>query len=347
MIFIKKIKLSIIQASFGVALVWVAILAVSLHLTLHDEKEKRETVSLETARAFFEQILITRAWNALHGGMYVPVTHETVPNPYLNDPHRDVITEKGVRLTKINPAYMTRQIAEIAANGTGVQFHITSLNPIRPKNVPLPWEKEWLSEFHNGEMEKYAYITENGTPLFRYMAPLKTDAACLKCHAKQGYQVGDVRGGISITLPFVQSGSHLFVFLGYGFAAVIGTLIILLGGLLLNRKHHHLVAVNEKLEGKNKELRHSHTVLQQEHHDKLIAEAALQNRNKALEIALKEVKTLKGLIPICSHCKKIRDDQGLWNQLEAYLCHNSEAEFSHGICPECVKKYYSDLYEDD
>jgi len=62
-----------------------------------------------------------------------------------------------------------------------------------------------------------------------------------------------------------------------------------------------------------------------------------------LRSSLENVKLLSGLIPICSSCKKIRDDKGYWNQIEAYIRDHSEAEFSHGICPECAKKYYSDL----
>ncbi|MCG8376062.1 MAG: hypothetical protein MI702_06235 [Chlorobiales bacterium] len=62
-----------------------------------------------------------------------------------------------------------------------------------------------------------------------------------------------------------------------------------------------------------------------------------------LQIALKEIKTLKGILPICSHCKKIRDDKGYWNQIESYIKKHSEAEFSHGICQECAKRFYPDL----
>jgi len=64
-----------------------------------------------------------------------------------------------------------------------------------------------------------------------------------------------------------------------------------------------------------------------------------------LKDALAQVKTLKGLLPICSHCKKIRDDEGYWQQIEEYIHDRSEAEFSHGICPECFKKHYSDLFD--
>lgn len=78
---------------------------------------------------------------------------------------------------------------------------------------------------------------------------------------------------------------------------------------------------------------------------------AEEQRNKLvsdLKKTLSEVKTLRGFLPICSHCKKIRDDKGYWNQIESYIRDRSDAEFSHGICPECAKKLYPDmdLYED-
>ena len=62
--------------------------------------------------------------------------------------------------------------------------------------------------------------------------------------------------------------------------------------------------------------------------------------------ALAQVKKLSGFLPICASCKKIRDDQGYWQQVEEYIRERSEAEFSHSICPECAKKLYPDLYKD-
>jgi two-component system, response regulator PdtaR len=62
-----------------------------------------------------------------------------------------------------------------------------------------------------------------------------------------------------------------------------------------------------------------------------------------LQQAQVKVKFLSGLIPICSYCKKIRNDQGYWEQLEVYIRDRSEADFSHGLCPDCVKKYFSDF----
>lgn len=69
----------------------------------------------------------------------------------------------------------------------------------------------------------------------------------------------------------------------------------------------------------------------------------LEDKNKELTKALNEVKTLSGLIPICSSCKKIRDDKGYWNQVEVYISKHTEANFTHGICPDCTKTFLSQL----
>lgn len=69
----------------------------------------------------------------------------------------------------------------------------------------------------------------------------------------------------------------------------------------------------------------------------------LEKTNDELQLALKEINTLQGILPICSYCKKIRDDKGYWNQLEIYIHDHSDAKFSHSICPECMKKMRSDL----
>ena len=78
----------------------------------------------------------------------------------------------------------------------------------------------------------------------------------------------------------------------------------------------------------------------------LIAERERDQLIIRLEEALLKVKTLSGLLPICSGCKKIRDDQGYWNQIELYIRDHSDAVFSHGICPKCAKKFYPEFYSD-
>ncbi|HLZ33026.1 MAG TPA: response regulator [Nitrospira sp.] len=75
-------------------------------------------------------------------------------------------------------------------------------------------------------------------------------------------------------------------------------------------------------------------------------ELELRRSNEELQQALREVKVLRGLIPICASCKKIRNDGGFWQQLEEYLGEHSEAEFSHGLCQPCIKKLYPGVYQD-
>ncbi|MBW2467553.1 MAG: hypothetical protein JRF02_09650 [Deltaproteobacteria bacterium] len=71
----------------------------------------------------------------------------------------------------------------------------------------------------------------------------------------------------------------------------------------------------------------------------------LKNKIRELREASEKIKTLKGLIPICSYCKKIRDDKGYWNQIDVYISQHSDAEFSHGVCMECMRKYFPEMYE--
>jgi len=72
----------------------------------------------------------------------------------------------------------------------------------------------------------------------------------------------------------------------------------------------------------------------------------LGKRNKELNQAIEEIKELKGIIPICSSCKKIRDDGGYWHEVEVYVKNHTEAEFSHGLCPDCAKKIYPKSFKD-
>jgi hypothetical protein len=76
-------------------------------------------------------------------------------------------------------------------------------------------------------------------------------------------------------------------------------------------------------------------------------EELLVKERDRLKKALAEIKTLRGIVPICSSCKKIRNDKGYWQQVEVYVSDNSEAEFSHGICPDCMKRLYNEIDDDE
>ncbi len=81
--------------------------------------------------------------------------------------------------------------------------------------------------------------------------------------------------------------------------------------------------------------------------DALRASEVLAQRNRELQTALDEVRQLRGILPICAACKRIRDDAGYWHQVDVYVRDHSEAEFTHGLCPECVRELYPELDEED
>lgn len=81
--------------------------------------------------------------------------------------------------------------------------------------------------------------------------------------------------------------------------------------------------------------------LEEDHRSQL--ERRVEERTRDLAAAVAEVRTLHGLIPICSHCKKVRDDKGYWSQIETYISSRSDADFSHGICPECLELHYPEI----
>ncbi len=182
-------------------LAWGVLAMLSVQWNLRDLNGMAESLAYERAQSMFRLVQMTRLWNAQHGGVYVPLSETTPSNPYLEDPVKDVETTQGVKLTKLNPAYMTRQIADVARENGGIVFNITSTKPINPGNEPDAWEREALISFEKETLEVLEFMANRDEPVYRYMGPLFTKKACMKCHEQQGYEVGDVRGGISVTLP--------------------------------------------------------------------------------------------------------------------------------------------------
>ncbi len=91
--------------------------------------------------------------------------------------------------------------------------------------------------------------------------------------------------------------------------------------------------------------KHANLLLERRNGEIASKNEALSELNQQLQTALNEVKKLSGLLPICSHCKKVRDDKGYWNQIEVYIREHSEADFSHGICPDCMTEIYPEYTE--
>ncbi len=216
-------------------LAWITLVTASFLWNYSNAKHEQERIALQSARSFFDQIVVTRLWNSRHGGVYVPITEKTQPNPYLEIAMRDIKVNDKLSLTKVNPAFMTRQLSEIALEQNGVQFHITSLSPIRPENKATARETVFLKAFEKGVKEKGVLIKEGAKSEYFYMAPLITEKSCLQCHANQGYKVGDVRGGISVTLPFVMKIPFFSLLAGHLAIGLLGLLGIVMTATRLQK----------------------------------------------------------------------------------------------------------------
>ncbi len=219
---------------------WTAGICVSLFWNLFQLKRGTEKMALTQARESFQKDILLRRWNSKYGGVYVPITEKSQPNPYLKVPERDIRTLSGRSLTLINPAYMTRQVYELQDMESGIKGHITSLNPIRPDNAADPWETEALKAFEQGETEVSSLFQLDDVKYLRLMRPLITEESCLKCHSVQGYRVGDIRGGISISVPMaplraIEQYHAIVVILGHSIIWLLGLLGIGMGVWRISR----------------------------------------------------------------------------------------------------------------
>ena len=182
---------------------WTSLILLETWIEIKEFRDHTLFTASEYAAAFTEKDILIRKWAASHGGVYVPVTDKTPPNPYLSFlPNRDLkaCDKSGncLQLTLMNPAYITRELYERFSPGT-VIGHITSMKPVRPENGPDVWEKRAMKQFETGTDSVKEIIETNGKAWFHYMIPFITEKPCLKCHANQGYREGDIRGGLHIT----------------------------------------------------------------------------------------------------------------------------------------------------
>jgi len=183
---------------------WTLAVAPSIFFNLDQHRQVFLTEMHTQAKTIHIMEMGFRNWVIGHGGVYVPVDDDTPPSKYLKSlPERDVSTESGKQLTLLNSSYVMRQVNElIDQDNSQLNVHLTSLNPLNPVNKADSWEVTALKAFEGGEQEVSGIEEKaDGKRYYRFMQPMITEASCLKCHAHQGYQVGDIRGGVSISIP--------------------------------------------------------------------------------------------------------------------------------------------------
>ena len=200
---------------------WISVVVFSFVWHYSELKKQSRQIDYKVSKSFFDLIILTREWDALHGGVYAKVTSKTLPNPYLKVPMRDIKIGK-IFLTKINPAYMTRQLSELSELEKGVKISIKSLTPVNPKNTPEKLEREALLTFK--EQGKKEFFKKIGNKYF-YMGVLIAKKPCLKCHTQK--KVGSILGGISILLPFSTDFPIMPLAVGHFIIGLLGITFII------------------------------------------------------------------------------------------------------------------------
>ncbi|WP_404416684.1 diguanylate cyclase [Marinospirillum sp.] len=306
---------------------WAAVVGL-IHLNSH---QLIESAGYEMARqrgeVAFNLVQAMRHWNTEHGGVYAPLTERTPENPYLETPEKTITSPKGVDLTKLNPAYMTRQLGEIM-QGSDLEINLTSERLMNPDNKPDAWESEALQTLGQDDSQEQVEIVGDR---FRYMAPLYMEEGCMSCHAKMGYEVGDLRGGLSVSFPasYVERLTtslhreslltHLLAFLllsATGSLAIFG-LGRLLKSLNTERSQRESI-INERTASLSEEItrrRASQDQLQYlAHHDELTGARnrrwILQQLKDLLPVYSKQSDHLAVMLLDIDHFKKINDTYG-------------------------------------
>ena len=172
----------------------------------------------QQARMLYKQILLTRQWASDHNGLFVMKKKGVEENPFLDLP--TVTDALGQTYYLRNPAMITRELSSYAKRDGLGYFRVTSLDPVNPQNAPDRFEKSSLLAFAHGTTEVIAVDDSDMGRVVRFMAPLLVNESCLGCHARHGYGAGDIRGGLSISIPIswadelIKRNIHTLILIG-------------------------------------------------------------------------------------------------------------------------------------
>jgi signal transduction histidine kinase len=213
--------------------------------TIKDSYESQEQLVNEVlknkALAIFDLVVDMRHWNAQFNGVYA-LTDLIEPNPYLDPSY--IKSDKNETLIWINPAFMTRQISNIASQRDGFTLKITSNKLINKHNAPNDYEKKILTYFEENPDVPYHWERENDE--FKFIGALKVEKECMQCHKRQGYKVGDVRGGISVSFNTKKELQQLHKINEDKEYGMIFLVIAAIGTLMTFFTHQSLKRADEK-----------------------------------------------------------------------------------------------------
>lgn len=207
----------------------VGLVSLVVFISIYSLQQQQVMGRVETeAKSVLTAMVLVREWAANYGGVWT-------------DQPGDVYLQEQNGFYRKTPAMITKEISTLSDSKDFYRFHITSLNLTNPDNAPLPSEKDMLYDFLKGHPDFGQVEVLNGERVYHYMLPLEAKQSCLECHGEQGYQVGDLRGGLSIFLPMAGVDRSLtfnrWVLIssaGLLVALLMGTLYFLIRRLVVN-----------------------------------------------------------------------------------------------------------------
>ena len=188
---------------FALALVlWTVICAASYAYYVYDSTWHIRYLAHESAVQSIEKDMLYRHWAAQRGGVYVPEAGAPRRSPNRsNGGDRTITTSDGRRLMLLQPEAILREVHALGRDFTKIQGRYTSLRPVQSENAPDAWEIKALKGLEGGAGEFGEVVDLGGTEHYRLMVPMVIEQPCLACHGAQGYKLGDLRGGISASVP--------------------------------------------------------------------------------------------------------------------------------------------------
>lgn len=218
-----KLIRNLIFVFLSMLIIFMTFFIINYKNKVYESNEKlfNKTIYQES-KTHFENLKIFRAWNAQFDGVYVK-QEGLEPNKYLKD--NLIYTKDNEKLIKINPAWMTRQVSKMMNKRSEYKYKITSLNPLNPENKVNKFEEKALKYFEKNEDKKYYSEVNSTSQSYNFMGRLLVEESCLKCHATQGYKLGEIRGGISVSIPLGLYKNNLDE-IGEGLSFQIATIMI-------------------------------------------------------------------------------------------------------------------------
>lgn len=182
-------------------LMWTLLIVIISIINFYRNYDYAKLIAIESAKTSVNKDLAFRSWVASHGGVYVPINKRTPPNKHLVHIKNRDFTAKGKSYTLMNPAYTLVQMMHDYSKLYGIKTKLTSKTLLNPKNRADTWEINALTKIDVSKKQFYELAEIKNEPYLRLMNPLIIKESCLKCHAHQGYKVGDLRGGVSVSIP--------------------------------------------------------------------------------------------------------------------------------------------------